>query len=134
MEKERRRRRRVVVPRPDRVRRIEEVAFGWLDARLFREGWLEVLSPEDVAVYVFLCLAADRQGISWWRRDRVGRVLGLDDRQVRQALGRLYDFDLLAYRPFGPHASDGFHQVLSVRPGGPPRPEIPMDILGRGNR
>ncbi len=38
--------------------------FGWLDARLWRDGWLEVLTAEDLAVYAFLCLVADRQGVS----------------------------------------------------------------------
>ena len=64
---------RVVVPRPDRVRQIERRAFGWLDAKLHHHKWLEVMTAEDIAVYVFLCLAADRQGVSWWRRDRIGR-------------------------------------------------------------
>jgi hypothetical protein len=96
------------------------VAFGWLDARLHRDGWLEALTPSALAAYVFLCLAADREGVSFYRRDRIGRALGLDDAEVARALRRLRDLDLVGYAPFSAHAVDGFHQVLSLPPGGPP--------------
>ena len=53
--------RTVVVPVPHRVRRLNATrGFGWLDARLLRDGWLDVLRAEDLAVYVFLCLVGDR--------------------------------------------------------------------------
>jgi hypothetical protein len=114
---------RVVVPRPQRVRRIGESGFGWLDARLHHHGWLEVLSPEALATYSFLCLAADRNGVSWYRRDRIARTLGMNEQRGRAALRRLYELDLVAYQPFRPQASDGFHQVLSVPADGPPPAE-----------
>lgn len=114
--------RRRVVPRPERVRRLGPgVAFGWIDARFHREGWLEALTPSALAAYVFLCLAADREGVSFYRRDRIGRALGLDDdAEVARALRRLRDLDLVGYAPFSAHAVDGFHQVLSLPTGGPP--------------
>lgn len=113
--------RRRVVPRPDRVRRLGPgVAFGWIDARLRRDGWLEALTPSALGAYVFLCLAADREGVSFYRRDRISRALGLDDAETARALRRLRDLDLVAYAPFSAHAVDGFHQVLSIPAGGPP--------------
>lgn len=111
---------RVIVPRPDRVRRIGGRGFGWIDARINSEGWLGVLTPADIAVYVFLCLVADRQGVSWYRRDRIRQALGIGEQEVYVALRRLGELDLVAYRPFGRHASEGFHQVLELPPGGPP--------------
>lgn len=129
MEGTRRGRMRVVVPCPERVRTLDGTAFGWLDARLWTERWLEVLAAEDLAVYAFLALVADRQGTSWWRRDRMARALGLHVEDVDRARVRLIERDLVAYRPFGPHASDGFHQVLSVPPGGPCEPEL-SGVLG----
>ena len=68
----------------------------------------------------FLCLVANRQGVSWYRRDRIRQALGIGDDTVWLALRRLYALDLVAYRPFGRHASDGFHQVLSLPSQGPP--------------
>jgi len=93
-------------------------AFGWIDARL-RRGWLELLPPDALATYVFLCLAADRQGVSFYRRDRIGLALGLGDAEVAAALRRLRQLDLVAYAPFSAHAVDGFHQVLAL-PAAPP--------------
>lgn len=112
---------RVVVPEPGRVRSLESAAgFGWLDARLWRDGWLSVLTAEDVSVYAFLCLVADRQGVSWYRRDRIRAALGLEERAVWQALSRLEGLGLVAYRPFHAQAAEGFRQVLAVPAGGPP--------------
>jgi hypothetical protein len=111
---------RVVVPHPERVRALGAAAgFGWLDARLLRDGWLEVLTAEDLAVYAFLCLVADRQGVSWYRRDRIRAALGLEELAAWQALARLEALDLVAYRPFSVHASEGFRQVVAVPLHGP---------------
>lgn len=111
---------RVILPRPERARTMQGTAFGWADARLYHDCWLQVLSTDALATYLFLCLVADRQGVSFYRRDRISRELGLSDSELFAALDRLKQLDLVAYTPFGPHASDGFHQVLSLPPGGPP--------------
>lgn len=108
------------VPRPDRVRTLRGVTFGWLDARLLRAGWLRALSLEALGVYGFLCLAADRQGVSYYRRGRIGEELGLDERQVARALTELVTQDLVAYAPFHAGAPDGFHQVLALPAGAAP--------------
>jgi len=111
--------RRAVALRPDRVRRLGGTAFGWIDARLKHDGWLGALPPHALGVYAFLCLAADREGVSWHTRARIGAALGLDDGCVWRALEVLEALDLVAYEPFSTHAADGWRQVLSVPPGGP---------------
>lgn len=124
---------RTLVPRPDRVRQLQGLAFGWLDARLLQERWLPTVPAPALAIYTFLCLAADRQGVSFYRRDRIGQALGLDDQEVARGLARLRELDLVAYVPFRPHAVDGFHQVLSVPRGGPP-PSPLITALGFATR
>ena len=119
---------RIIVPRPERVRTLDHVAFGWLDARLQHDGWLRAMTPQALAVYAFLCLAADRRGVSFYRRARIARELGLDDLEVSSILERLRELDLVAYRPFHPGAADGFWQVLSLPVDGPP-PLIPQSAL-----
>lgn len=133
MDRQGHRRRRVVVPRPDRLRSLNGTTFGWLSARIHRDGWLRAMPVEATGVYAFLCLAANREGVSFYRRDRMANELGLDDAAVSQALRRLIELDLVAYAPFGPHAVDGFHQVLSVPAGGPPPLSWPLTLpeLGR---
>jgi len=116
----RRSRLRVIVPRPDRVRTLQGVAFGWIDARFQRDGWLMRLSPEALSVYVFLALAADRDGVSFYRRDRIREGLALGEAEVWEGLRQLEDLDLVAFAPFGLHACEGFRQVLSVPASGPP--------------
>ena len=121
---------RVVVPRPDRRRRLGQAGFGWIDARLRSHGWLELLSPTAIAVYAFLCLVADRDGVSWYRRDRIRHELGLTEAELQAALGRLRELELVAYQPFGRHASDGFHQVLGLP--SHPAPSLEETCFGLG--
>ncbi len=109
-----------VLPRPDRLRSLQSQPFGWIAAGLHRQGWLRLLDCEATAAYTFLCLAADRSGVSYYRRERIGRELGLSDAQVHRALKRLEDLDLVAYRPFRPGAADGYRQVLSLPKGEAP--------------
>lgn len=110
----------VVVPRPERVRRPGREGFGWLDARLHKQGWLAHLTPDDLAAYTFLCLVANQQGVSWYRRDRIRKALGIGENALWLALTNLDELDLVAYRPFGRHASEGFRQVLSLPSHEPP--------------
>jgi hypothetical protein len=109
-----------VTPRPDRLRSIKQFPFAWLDARLLKDGWLVILSAEHLAVYIFLCLAANRHGVSWYRSERIASLLGIDLLTVKRCLRRLQELELIAYKPFSPTASDGFLQVLSLPSGGPP--------------
>jgi hypothetical protein len=108
------RKRPTVVPSPDRVRSIRAGTFGWIDHRFTRDGHIQKLSLEDIAVYVFLVLAADRFGVSHWRPDVMGKHVGLDVSDVRRATARLTAFDLVAFKPYHSHSSDGFFQVLSL--------------------
>jgi hypothetical protein len=106
-----------VVPVPDRVRRIEG-SFGWLDHRLARQGYLERMTLPELAVYVFLVLAADRNGVSFYRKESIAQRLGIAWSEVDEAKARLLDKGLIAFRPFSAHEVDGFFQVL-------PLPESP---------
>lgn len=121
-------RRAVIVPRPERVRSPEGISWAWIDTRIKQDGWLSVLSRDALAVYLFLCLAADRSGVSFYRRERIGRELGLGDQELWRALKRLYELELVAYTPFGSHSPDGFHQVLALLDGGPPAPKLALEL------
>lgn len=113
---------RVLVPRPDRIRTLDGVAFGWLDARLRQDAWFSAMTPQALAVYAFLCVVADRNGVSFYRRERIARELGLEEAEATATLARLRELDLVAYAPFRSGAADGFHQVMSLPDAGPPSP------------
>lgn len=98
---------------PARVRRPPR-SFAWIDHR-FRARLAELL-PEELALYVFLVLAADAQGLSCWRLDRIEAMLGYAVRreELFRARERLVELGLIAYRPWSAHSPDGWYQVLAL--------------------
>jgi hypothetical protein len=110
---------RVTPPRPDLIRRPNE-GFGWLEDRLLRDGWLQRLVPEAVCVLVLLALAADRNGCSFYRRQRMAQALGLSRQDVDAALARLLQLRLVAHRPWRKADADGVWQILPL-PSRPPQ-------------
>lgn len=121
-------------PHPGLTRRPTG-SFGWLDDHLLHEGWLARLGAEATAVLVLLALAADRDGASFFGRERMGRSLGLERSAVDRGLERLLALDLVAHRPWRPGHPDGIWQLLPVprrsRRGAPPGPISLADTLKR---
>jgi len=101
------------VLRADRVRRPPR-SFAWLDHRLRSGGFLAQLTADEIALYCFLTLAADAQGLSCWRLDRIERELPLDVSALRRAREGLLHADLLAFQPWHAHCPDGSYQVLAL--------------------
>jgi hypothetical protein len=96
---------------PTRVRTLP-AHFAWIDHRL-RER-LRELSLEEIALLLFLHLAADRAGCSFWADTTIAKKLGLREGDVIQARFRLVTKGLIAYRyplyqllPLADHADDG---------------------------
>ena len=91
-----------------RVRRIEG-SFAFLPHRFLREGFLASLSKTELALYVFLVLAADRSGLSFYHYDRICSILEIDPDDYLEARNGLLDKDLVAF--------DGSRfQVLALPP------------------
>jgi hypothetical protein len=100
-------------PRPDRLRRIEP-GFAFVPNRFLRDGFFAQLSPLQRSLYLFLVLAADRNGVSFYGLARIGSLLEVPVDDVLDARDRLIDLDLLAF--------DGTRfQVLSL----PDKPVVP---------
>jgi len=110
-------------PRPDLVR-APAGPYGWLDARLLRDGWLARLGPDAAAVLAFLALAADRQGVSFYGRDRMAHALAVDRGRLDVAMRLLVAEGLVAFRPWRAGGADGVWQLLPV-PAPPPRAPAP---------
>ena len=103
----------VILPCPERVRKIPG-SFGWLDARLLHEDWLSRLGAEGTSALSFLALAANREGASYYGREKMARLLGMRREEVDRALARLIELELVAHRPWSVHGIDGVWQVLPV--------------------
>lgn len=105
----------------DRLRRPPR-SFAWLDHRLRSGGFLSRLDPEEIALYFFLALAADRQGLSCWRLDRIEREMPcFDVPALRRARDGLVRADLLAFQPWHAQGLDGSYQLLALPPADPER-------------
>jgi hypothetical protein len=86
-------------PRPlrgDRLRTLER-PFGWIPFRILTSGRLEQLGRGAKLLYFFLCLVADRDGVSFYGDVRLGRLLGLSWLELEAAREELCRHDLLAF-------------------------------------
>lgn len=105
----------------NRVRRISG-SFAFIEHRFLRDGFWQGLSHHELLLYLFLVLAADRQGLSFYGFDKICSILQISVDHFIAARDSLIDLNLLAF--------DGhMFQVLSL----PERPWIkPSEPLRSG--
>ena len=90
----------------NRVRKIKG-SFAFIEHRFLRYGFWASLGHEELLLYFFLVLAADRDGLSFYPYDKICSLLTIDVDSYIQARNTLIEKDLLAF--------DGtFFQVLSL--------------------
>ena len=80
---------------PARVRTLPR-HFAWIDHRL--RDRLRELSLEEMALVLFLHLASDKSGLSFWSDATIARKLHLGEGDVIQARVRLVAKGFVAYR------------------------------------
>lgn len=98
--------------RPDRVPRIDG-SFAAIPHRFLRDGFWASLEHHETLLYVLLALVADRQGMSFYRDDRLAGILRFTLDDFLSARAGLLRKDLIAH--------DGArHQLLAL----PPRPVL----------
>jgi len=91
---------------PERIRQIEG-SFGFIPHRFLTDGFLAALSQHELLLYLFLILAADRYGLSFYNYDSICSLLGITVDQYMKARDGLIKKDLIAF--------DGtIFQVLSL--------------------
>ena len=101
------------IPEPQRVRRIAG-SFAWIDHRLLRNGYMAVLTHPEQSLYLFLALAADRNGVSFYRQEKICDVLGMEAHAFTVARDRLIELGLLVFESYSVTSPNGFYQVLAV--------------------
>jgi hypothetical protein len=72
--------------------------FSWVDQRLVHEGYIDQLTHQACALYLFLLTVADAQGLSYYADDSLGQRLSLSAPLLRQARQALIRQGLVAYR------------------------------------
>jgi hypothetical protein len=89
-----------------RIRRIGG-GFAFIPHRFLTGGFVSALGPDELLLYLFLVLAADRYGLSFYGYDKICSLLEVDlDRYIEARDGLIWQ-DLIAF--------DGtLFQVLSL--------------------
>jgi len=91
---------------PDRVRRPGN-GFAFIPHRFLTDGFLQSLSRHELALYLFLVLASDKNGLSFYGDKTIRSILGLKDEDYEFARNNLIHKNLILY--------DGtLFQVLSL--------------------
>ncbi|MBV5328468.1 MAG: hypothetical protein JZU65_12685 [Chlorobium sp.] len=91
---------------PDKIRRVPE-QFSWVDHRLVRERYIDSLSTEAAALYLFLVTVSDTRGLSYYGDATLQKRLGLDAHRLVAARGALAQQGLIAF-------SKPLYQVLAL--------------------
>jgi len=81
---------------PHRVRRIDG-GFSFVPHRFLADGFLASLNPRELLLYLFLVLAADRQGLSFYSYDSICSLLQMSLDQYIEARDGLIERDLIAF-------------------------------------
>ena len=80
----------------DRIRHIDG-GFSFIPHRFLTDGFLEALNQPELLLYIFLVLAADRYGLSYYSYDRICSLLQLSIEQYITATEGLIKKDLIAF-------------------------------------
>ena len=86
--------------RPISLTKLRKVPqqFSWVDQRLVRDRYIDQLSPEACALYLFLVTVADAQGLSFYSEPSVCQRLSMTPAVLRQARQALITHALVAYQ------------------------------------
>ena len=93
---------------PDRVRSCGK-SFCFIPHRFLTDGFLQSLTRLELALYLFLVLASDKHGLSFYGDKRICSTLGFKESDYLFARASLIHKNLISY--------DGtLFQVLSLPP------------------
>jgi len=81
---------------PDRIRCISG-GFSFIPHRFLLDGFLSALQQKELLLYLFLVIAADRHGLSFYSYDAICTLLQMDLDQYITARNGLLDKDLIAF-------------------------------------
>jgi hypothetical protein len=80
----------------NRIRHIDG-GFSFIPHRFLTGGFLKALSQQELLLYIFLILAADRYGLSFYSYDRICSLLHMTVQQYIQARDGLIKKNLIAF-------------------------------------
>ena len=82
---------------PDRIRHISG-GFSFIPHRFLGDGFLASLQQKELLLYLFLVIASDRHGLSFYSYDTICTLLQMRlDRYIHHQEDGLIDKDLIAF-------------------------------------
>ena len=81
---------------PDRIRRIQG-GFSFIPHRFLTDGFLASLSQTEILLYLFLIMASDRNGLSFYSYDAICTLLQITVDEYIEARDDLIKMDLIAF-------------------------------------
>lgn len=118
---------------PHLVRRVPK-QFSWIDHRLVRERYIDQISREAAALYLFLVTVSDARGLSYYGDSTIRSRLGMDECELSSARHSLIEQRLIAWKAplYQILALDHRREEAAVRVHGGPRSmqEILQQIMG----
>lgn len=94
--------------RPDRLRQVPP-SFNWVDHRLVRDHYIERCDCTALALYLFLVIVSDVQGLSYYSEASLCRRLKIDPLQLSAARLQLEKTGLIAFQK-------PLYQILGLEP------------------
>ena len=83
--------------RPERVRSTTTGSVAFLPHRFLRDGFFASLRADELRLYLFLVLAADRRGMSFYHYDSICSLLECSLETYVAARNALIAHDLIAF-------------------------------------
>lgn len=90
----------------ERVRKVPK-SFSWVDQRLVREKYIDKLSHQESALYLFLVTVSNNHGLSYYSDKTLGYRLSLSSSRLAITRNNLIEKSLISYKA-------PIYQVLSL--------------------
>ena len=81
---------------PHRIRKITS-SFAFIEHRFLRDGFWSTLDQHQLLLYVFLIIAADRNGLSYYSYDKICTLLKITVDEYIVARDALIEKDLIGF-------------------------------------
>jgi len=81
---------------PTRVRRVNG-SFSFIPHRFLSDGFWASLNLHELVLYLFLVLASDKKGLSYYSSKRICSLLGISHDEYITTRDRLIARDLIAF-------------------------------------
>jgi hypothetical protein len=89
-----------------RIRKIPK-QFSWVDHRLVRDRYIEKVSHQAAALYLFLVAVGDANGLSYYGDKSIMKRLSMDQGMLQNARSNLIQNKMIAWQ-------EPIYQVLSL--------------------